>query len=344
MIKIKRYFKLMKVTIKDIAKDLKVSKTTVSFVLSGIGSSKGISASTQKKILAYVEEKGYQPNLLAKSLYTGISNTIGVIVPSIGDIFYAELVKEFEVEAKKSGYILTICSSERDVLQEVRMIRMLKTKQVDGLIIAPTEYCGQELKSLLKENFPFVLVDRYYPDLETNYVVVDDVETSFVLTNKLIAQGKKKIALITSDTGITTITLRNEGYKKALSKAKMSFDDNLFCEVKRNDYANNIVEVLDNLLKKVPDIDGFYFTTHYLALETILYFIKKNINISQYGLACIHRNPIFETLAPTMYVARIPLDEMGSEAVNILLNEMNNKNGTIDKIGYEISLSNSLNS
>ena len=334
----------MKVTIKDIAKDLKVSKTTVSFVLSGIGSSKGISDSTQKRILEYVEEKGYQPNLLAKSLYSGKSNTIGVIVPSIGDVFYAELVKEFEVEAKKGGYILTICSSERDVLQEVRMIRMLKTKQVDGLIIAPTEYCAQELKSLLEENFPFVLVDRYYPDIKTNYVVVDDLETSFVLVNKLIAQGRKKIALITSDTGITTITLRNEGYKRALKEANVPFDENLFCEVKRNDYANNIVEVLDNLLARVPDVDGFYFTTHYLALETILYFIKKSKNISQYGLACIHRNPIFETLAPTMYVARIPLDEMGSKAVNILLNEMNNKTEIIDKIGYEISLSNSFNS
>ncbi|MCK9639967.1 MAG: LacI family transcriptional regulator [Prolixibacteraceae bacterium] len=334
----------MSITIKDIAKDLKVSKTTVSFVLSGIGSSKGISAGTQKKILEYVEEKGYQPNLLAKSLYTGISNTIGVIVPSIGDIFYAELVKEFEVEAKKSGYILTICSSERDVLQEVKMIRMLRTKQVDGLIIAPTEYCGQELKSLLKENFPFVLVDRFYPDLKTNYVVVDDLETSFVLVNKLIAQGKKKIALITTDTRITTISLRNKGYKDALNEAKIPFDENLFCEVKRTNYANNIIEVLDNLLGKVPDIDGFYFTTHYLALETILYFIKKNINISQYGLACIHRNPIFETLAPSMYVARIPLDEMGREAVNILLNEMINKTGTGDKIGYEISLSNSIGS
>lgn len=339
----------MKVTIKDIAKDLKVSKTTVSFVLSGIGSAKGISASTQKKILDYVEEKGYQPNLLAKSLFTGISNTIGVIVPSIGDIFYAELVKEFEVEAKKSGYILTICSSERDVMQEVRMIRMLKTKQVDGLIIAPTEYCGAELESLLKENFPFVLVDRYYPDVKTNYVVVNDVETGFALTNKLIALGKKKIALITSDTGITTITLRNEGYKKALKEAQIPYDENLFCEVKRNDYAHNIIEVLDNLYKRVPDVDGFYFTTHYLALETILYFIKKKIDINQYGLACIHRNPIFETLAPTMFVAKIPLNEMGGQAVNILLDEINNKKtGTVvnkeegNKIGFEISLLNSL--
>jgi LacI family transcriptional regulator len=333
----------MKVTIKDIARDLKVSKTTVSFVLSGIGATMGISAKTQERILQYAKEKGYQPNLLAKSLYSGISNTIGVIVPSIGDMFYAELLKEIEVEAKKSGYIMTICSSERDVQQEVKMIRMLKTKQVDGLIIAPTEYCEQELRSLLKDNFPFVLVDRFYPNLKTNYVVIDDSETGFVLVNKLIAQGRKKIALVAPNTHITTVTLRKEGYKKALNEANIPFDENLYCEVKRNDYANHIVEVLDNLLKKVPDVDGFYFTTHYLALETILYFLKKNIDIRQYGLACIHRNPIFETLAPTMDVASTPLDEMGHQAVNILLNEINNKTGLGSKIGYEISLSKTLN-
>lgn len=332
----------MKVTIKDIAKDLNVSKTTVSFVLSGMGSSRGISPKTQEKIVRYAEEKGYQPNLLAKSLFSGKSNTIGVIVPSIGDLFYAELVKEFEVEAKKNGYILMICSSERDVMQEAKMIRMLKTKQVDGLIIAPTEYCERELTLLLNENFPFVLVDRYYPSLKTNYVVIDDLETSYILVKKLIARGKKKIVLLTPDTHITTVSLRNEGYKRALEEAGITFDENFYCEIKRNDYSNDIVNVLDNLLEKVKDIDGFYFTTHYLALETILYFFRKKISIDRYGLACIHRNPLFATLAPSMEVARIPLDEMGHKAVSILLNDMNNKAEIRDKIGYEISLSDSL--
>lgn len=92
-----------------------------------------------------------------------------------------------------NGYILTICSSEREVEQEARMIRMLKTKQVDGLILSLTEHCEKELELLIKEDFPFVLVDRYSPNLKTNSVVIDDLETSYVLVNKLIAKGKKKI-------------------------------------------------------------------------------------------------------------------------------------------------------
>jgi LacI family transcriptional regulator len=302
----------------------------------------GISAKTEQKILQYAKEKGYEPNLLARSLYSGKSDTLGVIVPSIGDAFYAELVREFENEAKKNGYIMTICSSERDVVQEAKMIRMLKTKQVDGLIIAPTEYCEEELKALLKENFPFVLVDRFYPNLKTNYVVIDDEETSLVLMNKLFSKGKKKIALITPDTRITAILLRNQGYRKALEKANIPFDENLYCEVKRNDYENSIVEVLDNLLSRVPDVDGFYFTTHYLALETILYFFRKKVSIDKYGLACIHRNPLFATLAPGMDVATIPLDEVGHKAVDILLNEINNKSKVVEKVGYEILLSKTL--
>jgi LacI family transcriptional regulator len=332
----------MRITIKDIAKDLNVSKTTVSFVLSGIGSSKGISTKTQEKILRYAKEKGYQPNLLAKSLYSGKSYTLGVIVPSIGDMFYAGLVKEFEIEAKKNGYILIICSSERDVVQEAKMIRILRTKQVDGLIIAPTEYCENELKMLLKEDFPFVLVDRYYPGLKTNYVVIDDLETSFVMVGKLLARGRKKIALFTPDTHITAVTLRQEGYKKALREANIPYDENLYCEVKRNNYEEDVIKVLDNLFEKVPDVDGFFFITHYLALETILYFFRNNIKIDQFGLACVHRNPLFSTLAPDMDVATIPLDEMGHKAVNILLDDMNNKNEKVEKTSCQISLSQSL--
>lgn len=324
----------MGVTIKDIANELNLSKTTVSFVLSGIGSEKGISTTTQEKILQYAKEIDYQPNLLARSLYSGISNTIGVIVPSIGDMFYAELVKEIEIEAKKKGYIITICSSERDVFQEVKMIRMLKAKQVDGLIIAPTEHCESEILLLLKENFPFVLVDRFFPKLKTNYVVIDDKETSFILVNHLIKKGKKKIALITTDTHITAIDLRTEGYKKALNDANIQFDPNLYCEVKRNDYLNNIILVLDNLLNNNPDIDAFYFTAHYLASETIIYFFKRGISINQFGLACIHENQILDTLAPNMNVARIPIENMGCEAVDILINDMKtteNKN-KVEKI------------
>lgn len=332
----------MKITIKDIAKELKVSKTTVSFVLSGIGAEKGISTETQRRILEYAEKIGYQPNMLAKSLYSGRSQTLGVVVPSIGDIFYAELVKECEIAAKKYGYILTICSSERDVEQEAKMIRMLKTKQVDGLILAPTEYCEKELEILLKEDFPFVLVDRYYPKLKTNNVVIDDFHTSYTLVNKLIVKGKKRIALITPDTHVTTVHLRKEGYLKALKEANITFDENIYCEVKRNDFQNEIISVLDNLLTSNPDVDGFYFTTHYLALETILYFFRKKINIEQYAMACIHHNPLFSTLAPNMDVAAIPLNEMGQRAVDILLNNINNRDKKTDKISFEIAISNNL--
>jgi len=168
------------------------------------------------------------------------------------------------------------------------------------------------------------------------------MDTSFVLVSKLLVRGNKKIALFTPDTHITAVTLRKEGYKKALKEANIPYDENLYCEVKRNNYEEDVIKVLDILFEKVPEVDGFFFTTHYLALETILYFFRKNINIDQFGLACIHRNPLFATLAPNMYVAAIPLDEMGHTAVNILLNDMNNKNEKGEKTSCQISLSPSL--
>ncbi len=312
----------MSITIKDIAKGLNLSKTTVSFVLSGIGSNKGISISTQYRVLQYAREHNYQPNLLAKSLHSGMSHTIGLVVPSIGDLYYAELAKAIEAEAKKRGYLIIICSSERDVVQEVKMIRTLKAKQVDGLIIAPTEHCETELRSLLRENFPFVLIDRYYPSIAANYVVIDDVKTSFELVSHLISQGRRKIALITADTKITAIYLRHEGYRMAVEGNGLEYDPRLHCEVRRNDYSKNTIEVLDRLLEEVPDVDGFYFTTHYLALETITYFMRNNIDPRRYGLACIHQNPIFATIAPGMNVARIPIEDMGAKSIGLLMDNI----------------------
>ena len=122
-----------KVSLKDLAEHLGVSKTTVSWVLSNQGDSKGISHDTQKRIRDLAAELNYQPNYLARSLNKGTTGTIGLIVPSISDAFYSGIAREIAMEAEHFGYTVMMSSSESDVRREEKMIRMFKMKQVDGI-------------------------------------------------------------------------------------------------------------------------------------------------------------------------------------------------------------------
>ncbi|MCD8263605.1 MAG: LacI family transcriptional regulator [Tannerellaceae bacterium] len=313
----------MNASLKDIANALNISTTTVSWVLSGKGDERKISMATQEKVLAYARKVNYHPNLLAKSLISGSSHTLGLVIPSIGDEFYAQIAREIELEADKHNYSLTFCSSEADSKRESKIIRMLKSKGVDGLIIAPTKHSRKELELLMEEKIPFVLIDRFFPELNTNYVIVDNKEGSYQLVRSLIGQGKKKIAFITTDTHLLVMNLRHDGYKAALVDAGLPYDPALYREVKRDAYEEDLITIFDRLFEEVPDLDGFYFTTHYLGMEALRYFYKNKIDIQhKISLACFHTMPSFEILAPNMNIAHQPIKEIGRQAVHILLREL----------------------
>jgi LacI family transcriptional regulator len=316
----------LKTSLKDIAEKLQLSKTSVSWVLSGQGDAKGISRGTQERVYQCAKDLNYQPNLLARSLNTGSTCTIGLILPSISDLFYSQVAKEIEMEAEKFGYSLMICSSESEISREDRMIRMFKAKQVDGIIIAPTKHSKVEILQLINESYPFILFDRYFPELPVNSVLIDNEESSYKLVKHLVDKGCKKIAVITTNTYLTTLNLRYEGYLRALFEAGIPSSQLLYGAVEYFNYEQNIDNVLDKIFRAVPDVDGFFFTTHILALEGFRYFNEKNIDINQgYGMACIHETSAFHLLAPEMSIARMPVEGIGKNAIRLLLDEIKTK-------------------
>lgn len=179
----------MGVSLKDIAEKLNLSKTTVSWVLSGQGNKKGISAETQNRVFACARELSYEPNLLARSLNTGISKTIGLILPSISDSFYAHIAHQIESEAEKEGYSLMIASSNSEIERENAMIRLFRSKKVDGMIIAPTKISKREISRLVDSHYPVLLFDRYFPEMRVNYVIINNEESSYKLVRNPDRQG-----------------------------------------------------------------------------------------------------------------------------------------------------------
>lgn len=314
----------MKPSLKHIAEHLGLSKTTVSWVISGQAEKKNISRATAERVLEYAESLHYQPNMIARSLHTGQTKTVGLILPSISDSFYSEVAREIESRARNQGYSLMISSSESDIDREDEIIRLFKAKRVDGIILAPTKRSKVEVQRLIDEGYPLITIDRYFPELDASYITINNRDSCYMLTKHLINKGCKRIALLTTNSYLTTMSQRREGVEDAQRESGLAIDPRLYGEVGFAEYEKDIYRVLNNIFMEVPDVDGFFFTTHILALEAFQYFFEKGIKLD-FEMACIHEVPIFKVLAPHINVARMPVGEIGKIAVNSLIEQINYK-------------------
>lgn len=320
----------MAVSLKDIATALNLSTTTVSWVLAGKGNERAISRQTQQRIIECAKQMAYKPNLIARSLNLGVSKTLGLILPSINDRFYSQIAEEIEREAKRFGYALMLCNSESQPEKEELMVNMLRAKQVDGIILAPTKLSDACIRSMLDDDFPFVLFDRYFDNIDTNYVVMDNESCSFKLVDHLIKKGHKKIGVITTNPHLLTLQQRYIGYCRAHEANGIPIDSTLKVNVEFKGFEHNIVSSLDELFATHPDIDSMFFISHILAVEALVYMYERGMDVNRFGLACIHEVSTFRALAPRINTARIPVEAMGREAVRILIKNVEQKQGDSD--------------
>ncbi len=307
------------ISIKDLADNLKLSKATVSWILSGQGKKRGFSDATIKRVTNYAKSVNYRTNMVARSLSLGQTNIIGIIVPYIDDTFYASLIQAIEAEVYKHNYVLTICCTDENAEKEALLINTLCSQRVDGLIIATAQKSRESILQLKKDRVPFVLVDRHFSDIDTNYVTVNSEETSHQVVSHLANQGSKKIALITTSTNLSVMRERTQGYCNGLQESGLSYDERLVIEIDRPTYQSDSITQLDRLFKDIPDVDGFFFTTHYLAFEAIRYFISHDMDYhSKFHLGCFHDTLGLGILAPEMCISKIQVQEMGTRATQIL--------------------------
>ena len=204
------------------------------------------------------------------------------------------------------------------------MIRLFRSKKVDGMIIAPTKISEREIVGLAKDRYPLVLFDRYFPDLDINHVIIDNETSSSLLVNHLISKGYKKIAMITTNPHLFTMNKRREGYVNTLSDAGIYVDPNLYGEVPYINYKENIKDTLDRIFATVPDVDAFFFATHILAIEAFEYFHDRGIDISKgkIGLASMHSETLFRIVAPNIDIAHFPVKGIGRSTVQVLLGQI----------------------
>ena len=206
----------MAVRLKDIAHDLGLSVVTVSKVLRD---HPDIGEETRKRVLKRMKQLNYQPNLAARSLITGQTWTIGLVVPDLLHPFFAQIAKAISVQVRKKGYSLFISSSDEDPTLEREEIAQLLARRVDVLVIASSQWTIESFRRIEEQKIPYILLDRQFAGLECNFVGVDDRAVGVLATSHLVEQGCKRIAHLRGPE-ISTAIGRLEGYRQALAAAK----------------------------------------------------------------------------------------------------------------------------
>ncbi|XCF05937.1 LacI family DNA-binding transcriptional regulator [Tamlana crocina] len=312
-----------KCALKDIANDLNISKTTVSFVLNNKGDENKISANTQKRIKEYAKKNGYVPNQLARGLSRGKSETIGLIIPNISDTFYSKVAGFIERKAKEKGYTVLFSSSYENPETEGELIRSMLNRQVDGLVIASTQENQKEIDFLKKENFPFVLFDRHYPDKDTDHVIVDNYYGSRKVTEHLLNLGRKRIGFVTLKPGLEPIAQRLKGYCDALKSHNLVQNKDYIQEISREEYFNEIESAIKDLFQGAEPVDAIVFSTHYLASQGLRVLKKLDVNVpDDVAIVSFDELSAFDIVEPPITAVVQPIEAIGSAVTDILLNKI----------------------
>lgn len=223
----------LRTTIKDIAKETGLSITTVSLVLNDKG--KNISPEHRKLVVAVAERLNYRPNQLAVGLVTKKTNTIGLIIPDIMNMFFSELTKGIEDQGRQEGYNVILCDSNDLHNLELQYINILADRSVDGIIVAMSaesysEKGAESLEALKKCGVPAIIVDCFCEVSDFSTVAIDNFTGAYLAAEYLLSIGHRKIACVTGPLGPKTNADRLEGYVKALNDHSVDYDKSLVYE------------------------------------------------------------------------------------------------------------------
>lgn len=308
-------------SIHDIARELKISATTISFVLNGKADEKRISEEMTKKILDYVNSIGYQPNMVAKSLRTGRTNIIGMLVEDISDPFFSSISRGVEKLAYKHGYKIFYSSTENDTDKTKALIKVFRERQVDGYIIAPPPGIENEVKALMDDHVPVILFDRYFRSLTTSTVIIDNFSGSYKAVKHLEENGFSNIGFITIESDQTQMNDRLQGYLKAVEERKQKALVQKLPYQLSHDLAAE--EMVRKFLKQHPALDAILFATNYLAINGLKAITGMGLTVpDDIGVVGFDDNTHFNLFSPSITAVAQPIREISEEVVKQLIDAL----------------------
>jgi LacI family transcriptional regulator len=313
-------------TIKDIAKALGLSTSTVSRALNG---SYEIGAQTKKLVLEYAEKINYRPNPIALSLKEQKSHSIGVVVCEVANNYFSQAINGIESIAYNSGYHVIITQTHESSAREMANVQHLISRHVDGLLISLSAETTDvsEYQYLHDKGFPIVFFDRIAHDVNTHRVTLNNYKAAFEGTEALINAGFTKIAHVTNTSNLLISRERLEGFKAALEKHQLPFKPEY---VKYCDHGGMVLDEVETAARELMSLpnrpDAIFTTTDRLTTSCIPVLKSMGYRIPHdVGLAGFTNSDVAGSFDPPLTVVRQPAFMMGQMATEMLIKTIESK-------------------
>lgn len=303
--------------IRDVAELAGVSTATVSHV---INETRYVSDEVKERVTKAMEQVGYYPNLLARSLRNNASKTVGLIIPDIANFYYTGLAEAVESNIRKQGYHMILSNSYDNIQNEADIIKLYNALQIDGVIMVPAAGSQSYLNTYAKGRYPIVFADRRPRDFNGDYVILENIQSTYSAIEFLIRQGHRKICLAVGNMELSTTNDRIKGYKKALEKYDLPFDESLIM-VGSFSY-NSGCEIAEKIIRR-KEISAVFFANEMMAIGAISSFKKNNVRIP-HDISVISCNDFkwTEITAPPLTVVSQPATILGDKAANLLIDRI----------------------
>jgi DNA-binding LacI/PurR family transcriptional regulator len=311
-----------KITIKDIATELGISPSTVSKALKG---HRDISSTTKKSVKELADKWNYQPDQIALSLKSGLTNTIGVIVPEIVHYFFSSVIGGIEDLAYDSGYHVMFCQSSELYAREVKSVETLLSSRVDGILVSVSKMTENfdHFRKIKDNDIPLVFFDRICEEIDTDRVIVDDEKGAFDAVTHLINIGCKHIFHLSGPPNLLIGKNRKDGYIRALKEHNIPFDEN---NVIRCDSMEDATVIVPQLLRRVRKPDGIFAVNDLTAASAMRIINENGLRIPDdiavvgftSGLFSDITNPTLTSVEQNGYL-------IGKEAVRLLIDRIEKK-------------------
>jgi len=306
------------ITIRDVAKNVGVSPSTVSRVIRG---ESNVHPETRKKVLRAVKKMGYSLDGNARAMIKKQTKTIGVSVSDISNPFYPPLIRGIENTINKFGYSMILCNTDEDSSKEEKYLQVLLEKRIDGLIISPTTPQIPFLKVFEARNVPIVCIDRSLENIEADMVSVDNIHGAFIATEHLIKLGHKRIAIITGIRGITTTDERLKGYLNTLDQYGIDKNESLIIE--GNSTIEGGVKATERLFKLKSPPSAIFSSNNLMTIGVFIALKKLGKSIPK-DVAVIGFDDLdwAEALDPPLTAVSQPTYTIGSTAAQLLIQRL----------------------
>lgn len=324
---------MKKVTMVDVAKKAGVSKSTVSQFLNK--RFEYMSVETREKIAKAIEQLGYKPNYIARSLKQKRTSMIGIIVANIVHHFSTEVSRAIEDFFIEQDIHAILCNADNDPKKERRYIEMLQAKQVDGLIIFPTEQNIDLYKDLVESGYPVIFMDRKVDGINIPAVKVNNSEATEAIIQHFVEYGHERISIVTQPLTISTRIERVNGYRKAIKENEIELNEDFIIRAETKEINGQLKLLFSRKNPPTALIAG-----NDLVFLEILEFAKENkLKIgTDFSLAVFDNIPFAHLVTPAVTTIAQPSYEMGEKAAQMLLSLIEKENSELQDVVYNCQL------